>query len=91
MDKGGASRYRPAMPRFALLIEYHAKENLLHLIDKARVTRGQELFEGHRISYDTDRSIITARSQPQTGEGGTTSGSGRVHVILQPKKKTTTE
>lgn len=74
----------------ALLIEYHALENFLYLIEQAKVTQGERLFQGHRINYDTEKSIITARSaragmadkdeQPKET-------SGRVRIIIPPRKK----
>ena len=74
----------------ALLIEYHALESLLNLIEKAKVTQGERLFEGHRINYDTDKSIITARSS-RAGKADkdeqAKEGSGRVRIIIPPKKK----
>jgi len=74
----------------ALLIEYHALESLLNLIDKAKVTQGERLFEGHRINYDTEKSIITARSS-RAGSADKDEqpkdGSGRVRIIIPPKKK----
>jgi lipopolysaccharide export system protein LptA len=74
----------------ALLIEYHALESLIKLIDKARVTQGGRLFEGHRINYDTLKSVITARSS-RAGKADKDElpkeGSGRVRIIIPPKKK----
>lgn len=74
----------------ALLIEYQALESFLSLIEKAKVTQGERLFQGHRINYDTEKSIITARSaragsadkdeQPKEK-------SGRVRIIIPPKKR----
>ena len=74
----------------ALFIEYHPLQSFLYLIEKAKVTQGERLFEGHRINYDTDNSIITARSsragmadkdeQPKAT-------SGRVRIIIPPKEK----
>ena len=60
------------------------------LIDKAKVTQGQRLFEGHRINYDTDKSIITARSAPagkSDADSAPTARPGRVRIIIPPKKK----
>jgi lipopolysaccharide export system protein LptA len=65
----------------ALTIEYHSKENLLYLISEARVTRGEELFEGHRISYDTERSVITAHSDDEVAP------KRRVRIVIPPQKK----
>ncbi len=74
----------------AMQIEYHADRSLLNLIEKARVTQGERLFEGHRINYDTKKSIITARSA-RAGEADKDQrpkdGSGRVRIIIPPKKK----
>jgi lipopolysaccharide export system protein LptA len=74
----------------ALQIEYHAQDSRIDLIEKAKVTQGQRLFEGHRINYDTKKSVITAHSaragmadkdeQPKAT-------SGRVRIIIPPKKK----
>lgn len=75
----------------ALKIEYHAEQSLLNLIEKARVTQGERLFEGHRINYDTKKSIITARSA-RAGQADKDQhpkeGSGRVRIVIPPKKKT---
>ena len=74
----------------ALLIEYHALKNFLYLIEKAKVTQGERLFAGHRINYDTAKSIITARSS-RAGSADKDdipkTTSGRVRIIIPPKKK----
>ena len=72
-----------------LLIEYHAKKSVLHLIQKAKLTQGDRLFEGDRINYDTAKSVITARAQPrQETNTDTPPKRGRVKVIIPPKKST---
>lgn len=69
-----------------LQIEYHAKKDVLHLIQDARLKQGDRLFEGYRINYDTARSIITGRGMPQTATpGGEQRKPGRVKVIIPPK------
>ncbi|MGE0385706.1 MAG: lipopolysaccharide transport periplasmic protein LptA [Gammaproteobacteria bacterium] len=70
-------------------IEYHAKQSLMLLIKDARLTQGGKLLSGHRISYDTERGIVTARRAPgETAAPGTTPGTpGRIKVIIPPKKK----
>lgn len=77
----------------AILIEYHAFENMLILIEKAKVTQGERLTQGHRINYDTERSIVTVRSS-RAGKADRDAqpkeGSGRVRIIIPPKKKATT-
>jgi lipopolysaccharide export system protein LptA len=74
----------------AILIEYHALENMLYLIEKAKVTQGERLTQGHRINYDTERSIVTVRSsragKPDVDDQPK-EGSGRVRIIIPPKKK----
>lgn len=74
----------------ALLIEYHALDNMLFLIEKAKVTQGERLTQGHRINYDTERSIVTVRSSRAGKADRDTqpkAGSGRVRIIIPPKKK----
>ncbi|MEM7542216.1 MAG: lipopolysaccharide transport periplasmic protein LptA [Pseudomonadota bacterium] len=74
----------------ALLMEYHALINKIHLIEKAKVTQGARLFQGHRINYDTEKSIITARSASAATPAEDTAPKqrqGRVRIIIPPKKK----
>ena len=74
----------------ALQIEYHAMQSLLKLIEKARVTQGERLFEGHIINYDTKKSLITARSaraDKADKDSQSKEGSGRVRIIIPPKKR----
>ncbi len=78
----------------AMQIEYHAEQSLLNLIEKARVTQGERLFEGHRINYDTKKSIITARSaraDKADKDQIPKDGSERVRIIIPPNKKKTPE
>lgn len=74
----------------AIEIEYHAEDSMLFLIQKAKVTQGERLFQGHRINYDTKKSIITARSA-RAGEANKDeipkAGSDRVRIIIPAKKK----
>lgn len=75
----------------AILIEYHALESMLYLIEKAKVTQGERLTQGHRINYDTERSIVTVRSSRAGKPDRDTlpkQDSGRVRIIIPPKKKT---
>jgi lipopolysaccharide export system protein LptA len=73
----------------ALQIEYHARESLLYLIEAAKLTQGQRLFSGHRITYDTERSILTARKARTTEQPGGQAEKprGRVKLIIPSKKK----
>lgn len=73
-----------------LRIEYHQTKSLLHLIENARLTQGERVFEGYRINYDTKRSIITGRgSSDVQAAGKSVPNPGRVKVIIPPKRKTT--
>jgi lipopolysaccharide export system protein LptA len=76
---------------WALKMEYHAQENLLHLIDQAKLKQGDQTMTGARISYDTENSILTARGtsavRQNTEAGKTTPPGGRVKIIIPPKKK----
>ncbi len=76
----------------ALQIEYHARESLLYLIEKAKLTQGEKLFSGHRITYDTERSILTARRAratevPTPGVTEAPRKRQRVKIIIPPKRK----
>lgn len=74
----------------ALTIEYHAFQNMLYLIEKAKVTQGERMTQGHRINYDTERSIVTVRSSradKADKDDTPKADSGRVRIIIPPKKK----
>lgn len=73
----------------ALQIEYHARESLLYLIEAAKLTQGEKLFSGHRITYDTERSILTARKArtAERASGQPSKPKGRVKIIIPPRKK----
>lgn len=69
-------------------IEYHPRKNLIFVIEKARLTQGERVFEGYRINYDTKRSIITGTGTAQNqGGGAPASKPGRVKVVIPPKKR----
>ena len=67
----------------ALTGEYYPKKNLLILIKEATVWQGNATYKSDLIEYDSKRSIVKA--------GEKTSDAKRVHVLLQPKKKTDTK
>jgi len=46
----------------ALEVEYFSEKEKIILKNKARVTQGERLTEGHRINYDVVNNIITIRS-----------------------------
>lgn len=74
----------------ALTIDYRQTENLLKLIENARLNKGGQRFEGNVIDYDTERSVIRARAaRPSAGrvEGAGESAGGRVRIVIPAKKK----
>jgi lipopolysaccharide export system protein LptA len=76
---------------WALKMEYHAQQNLLHLIDQAKLKQGDQIMTGARISYDTKNSVLTARGAADVKQnpeaGKPPPPSGRVKIIIPPKKK----
>jgi len=72
-------------------INYLASDNLLVLTEDAELTQSGKLFKAYKIEYDTEKSKMIAR-KAVAGEK-TPSGkpvqkdSGRIRVILPPKKK----
>ena len=70
-------------------IEYHPRRNLIFVIERARLTQGERVFEGYRINYDTKRSIITGTgTKPGSAKSGApASKPGRVKVVIPPKKR----
>ena len=73
----------------ALHMEYHGKDNLIILTDKAIVKQEGLQFSGKRIEYDTVRSRIKARGDTGTDQTDTVNGAddGRVRITIQPRKK----
>ena len=72
-------------------IDYLASENILRMTEEAELTQNGKLFKAYKIDYDTEKSKMIAR-KAEAGET-TPSGkpvqkdSGRIKVILPPKKK----
>lgn len=72
----------------ALTIEYHAQQELLFLIEKAKLTQGAKLFKGHRIDYDVKRNLLKARkATPEELAREPSSQGERIKVILPPPAK----
>jgi lipopolysaccharide export system protein LptA len=71
-----------------LIIEYLAQESMLHLIQKAVLTQGARVFTGDRINYDSEKSVLTGRIQPEPDKTAENPPKrGRVKTIIPPKKK----
>ena len=72
-------------------MEYHAQDERLHLIDKAKLTQGKTTFTGPLIVYDTRNSILTGQGRSTAEQGakaddGKPAG-GRVRMVIPPKEK----
>jgi len=73
------------------IIEMHAFDNMFFLTGKAKVTQGLRLTQGHRISYDTEKSIATVRTSRSSNSSPNTSDrpKDRVRIVIPPKEKET--
>jgi lipopolysaccharide export system protein LptA len=71
----------------ALKIAYSAEKNLLSLIEKAKVNQQRQIYTGHRMDYDTKRSVLTLQSSGKTPPSGKPSATERVKIIIPPKEK----
>ena len=60
-------------------MEYYASQNQLILLESAKLSQGPNQFSGNRITYDTQRQVVSA-TVSETGKE-------RVQVTIQPKKK----
>jgi len=60
-------------------MEYYASKNELILLESAKLSQGPNQFSGNRITYDTQRKVVSA-TVSETGKE-------RVQVTIQPKKK----
>jgi lipopolysaccharide export system protein LptA len=71
------------------IIEMHAFDNMFFLTGKAKVTQGLRLTQGHRISYDTEKSISTVRTSRSSNSSANTSDrpKDRVRIVIPPKEK----
>jgi lipopolysaccharide export system protein LptA len=67
----------------ALKMEYHVTQNLLYLIEKAKVTQRRQIYLGHKMSYDTERSFLTIKKGDAHEPG---SGNHRIKTIILPEK-----
>jgi len=76
----------------ALEMEYLNTQSLLYLIERAKLSQGPKLFTGDKITYDTENSILRGERVKQkldvsTSASETPKPSGRVKVIIPPRKK----
>lgn len=60
-------------------LEYVLNDDVVTLIDNAKLTQDQDVFSSERIQYDRKRSLI---------KGGAAVGGTRIRMLIQPKDKT---
>jgi lipopolysaccharide export system protein LptA len=70
---------------YAMTIQYHAAQNRIVLIDRAKVINDGNTTEGEKIVYDTVKQIANAGRA--TGNK-VTEQRPRIDMVIQPKKKT---
>lgn len=74
----------------AIKIAYSADRDLLSLIEKAKVNQQRQIYTGHRMDYDTKRSVLTLQSSGKTSSSSSSAKPGaaeRVKVIIPPNEK----
>lgn len=74
----------------ALRIEYDGRMDKVQLYTNAWVKRGEDIVHGNYISYDANTEYAEVIGGTKSADGVTT-GSGRVHAIIQPKNKKATD
>jgi lipopolysaccharide export system protein LptA len=70
---------------YGVTIQYHAAQNRIVLIDRAKVINEGNTTEGEKIVYDTVKQVANAGRA--TG-ASVTAPRPRVDMVIQPKKKT---
>lgn len=71
---------------YGVTIQYHAPQNRIVLIDKAKVINDGNTTEGEKIVYDTVKQVANAGRA--TGSS-VTAPRPRIDMVIQPKKKLT--
>ncbi len=69
----------------ALRVEYITADDKVYLFEKAKLSFEDNTFASHRIEYDVNKSLVQAGESAPEGERA--SGSERVKVRIQPKKR----
>jgi len=81
--RDGADEY---IEGWARRIEYSGKTELVELIDRARIKRGNDEITANYITYNSQSEVFQA-SNPPSGKGGTPAPGERVRAVIQPKPK----
>ena len=69
---------------YAVTIQYHAPQNRIVLIDKAKVINDGNTTEGEKIIYDTVKQVASAG---RANGSQVTAPRPRIDMVIQPKKK----
>ncbi|MGY2290503.1 lipopolysaccharide transport periplasmic protein LptA [Pseudomonas sp. SDO528_S397] len=69
---------------YGLTIQYHAQQNRIVLIDKAKVVNDGNTTEGEKIVYDTVKQVAQAG---RANGNKVTAPRPRIDMVIQPKKK----
>ena len=64
-------------------IEYDLTKDKIELVENAQLAQKGDTFKGDKIDYDISEQTVVAKSAPNQ------SGSGRVHMVIQPKNNQT--
>ncbi|MCX7081563.1 MAG: lipopolysaccharide transport periplasmic protein LptA [Pseudomonas sp.] len=70
---------------YGVTIQYHAAQNRIVLIDRAKVINEGNTTEGEKIVYDTVKQVANAGRATGTS---ITAPRPRIDMVIQPKKKT---
>jgi lipopolysaccharide export system protein LptA len=74
----------------AIQIQYFAKDNMVYLIDEAKVTHFRRIYTGYRMEYDTKRNFISMRKAAEgekTPSGKKPIQEERVKIIIPSPNK----
>ena len=69
----------------ALRMEYRKLDNLVILLNQARVTQTSASFSGDRIEYDSANSRVKVTSEPAAVSPGEPQNKERVKIIIPPQ------
>ncbi|MGB9151331.1 MAG: lipopolysaccharide transport periplasmic protein LptA [Burkholderiales bacterium] len=66
-------------------LDFDTKSDTVQLIDRAFIKRGQDELRGNYISYNSRTEVFRVDGRSSSTGSAAPTGSGRVHVIIQPK------
>ncbi|MBV8656526.1 MAG: lipopolysaccharide transport periplasmic protein LptA [Burkholderiales bacterium] len=71
-------------------LEYDSKSGDVRLLGNAWLKRGGDEINGSVVTYNTNTEIYRAEGGKRSAAEGVPASGDRVHMIIQPKKKTDT-